>query len=140
MTDEQVIAQFNELIADRRSLKNGADDDVYDKDIEALKRAISAVEFVEKSAKGEAVPVNQWTKTNDKLPDKEGFYFVLFDDNEIVTMYFDPMQDDGEQWGYWHNKFDSATLGFIGSEFESVGDEYVSFWLNIPEFPERKKS
>lgn len=45
MTHEQVIAQLEELIADRRSLKNGVDDDIYDKDIEALKCARAVLEY-----------------------------------------------------------------------------------------------
>ena len=59
MTFEEAKNQLEELIQDRKSFICGGDDEIYKKDIEALKTAMSALEKqVPKKVKKEFVTVN----------------------------------------------------------------------------------
>lgn len=62
MTNEEAKSQLEELIQDRKSFICGGDDEIYKKDIEALKTAISALE-------------KQIPKKPIRIPADRSFYF-----------------------------------------------------------------
>lgn len=75
----------------------------------------------------------KWINCAERMPETSGFYFVIYD-SQILMMTFNAEEEQGEQWGYWHSRFDSCN-SLIDCDFESVGDEYVSHWLPIPKIP-----
>lgn len=72
-------------------------------------------------------------------PDREGMYLVILanlKDDAIFTMVYEPDMEEGEQWGYWHDRYDSDTLGFIDSDWEPWAGEPVIGWMPVPDYSE----
>ena len=72
-------------------------------------------------------------------PDREGMYLVIIanlKDDAIFTMVYEPDMEEGEQWGYWHDRYDSDTLGFIDSDWEPWVGEPVIGWMPVPDYSE----
>ena len=72
-------------------------------------------------------------------PDREGMYLVILanlKDDAIFTMVYEPDMEEGEQWGYWHDRYDLDTLGFIDSDWEPWTGEPVMGWMSIPDYSE----
>lgn len=76
----------------------------------------------------------EWIPVSERLPEKEGDYLLWgkIDENEEDEYSFIGSYDEGfEQFGIWHEQFDSRTLGSLGSEFYAYSK--VVAWMPLPE-------
>lgn len=76
----------------------------------------------------------KWIPVTERLPEEEGDYLLWgkIDENEEDEYSFIGSYDEGvEQFGIWHEQFDSRTLGSLGSEFYAYSK--VVAWMPLPE-------
>lgn len=80
------------------------------------------------------VPTKWIPFTADTMPKEDGEYFVLYDDKYAedydtgrvgVADYY----EDCEAFGYWQERYDPVTLGFVDSDFVEIK---VKKWMPIP--------
>lgn len=85
-----------------------------------------------------AVPL--WIAVEDSLPEDgdSRFYMRLVENHlEDPPMYCQYEEEYG--FGFWKDKYDPVTLGFVDSEFdtmEELGYEKVLYWMPMIEPPE----
>lgn len=76
---------------------------------------------------------SKWIPVTERLPEEEGDYLLWgkIDENEEDEYSFIGSYDEGfEQFGIWHEQFDSRTLGSLGSEFYAYSK--VVAWQPLP--------
>ena len=84
---------------------------------------------------------NGWVSVKDSLP-KDGdcrFYLCIMENHEEELPMF-CQYDEDYGFGFYHDIYDTSTLGFIDSEFktnEELGYEEVVAWQQIPEYQSR---
>lgn len=85
---------------------------------------------------------NGWIPVSEKLPEDDDmrFYMCIVENHEEDLPMF--CQYDGEYgFGFWHDIYDSESLGFVDTEFKTndeLGYEKVVAWQPLPE-PMRKE-
>ena len=80
---------------------------------------------------------NGWIPVSEKLPEDDDmrFYMCIVENHEEDLPMF--CQYDGEYgFGFWHDIYDSESLGFVDTEFKTndeLGYEKVVAWQPLPE-------
>jgi hypothetical protein len=80
---------------------------------------------------------NDWIPVSEKLPEDDDmrFYMCIVENHEEDLPMF--CQYDREYgFGFWRDIYDSATLGFVDTEFstnDELGYEKVVAWQPLPE-------
>lgn len=80
---------------------------------------------------------NGWIPVSEKLPEDDDmrFYMCIVENHEEDLPMF--CQYDGEYgFGFWHDIYDSESLGFVDTEFntnDELGYEKVVAWQPLPE-------
>ena len=81
-----------------------------------------------------------WISVEDSLPEggDSRFYMCLVENHlEDPPMFC--QYEEGYGFGFWRDIYDSVTLGFVDSEFETMEDlkyEKVLYWMPMIELPE----
>ena len=81
-----------------------------------------------------------WISVEDSLPEggDSRFYMCLVENHlEDPPMFC--QYEEGYGFGFWRDIYDSVTLGFVDSEFETMEDlkyEKVLYWMPMIEPPE----
>ena len=79
---------------------------------------------------------NGWIPVSEKLPEDDDmrFYMCIVENHEEDLPMF--CQYDGEYgFGFWHDIYDSESLGFVDTEFntnDELGYEKVVAWQPLP--------
>ena len=80
--------------------------------------------------------MSEWIPVSEKLPENSGDYLVrpsdgvLEDYSDFSEVMIIPYDADCEAFGWWNEKYDPVTLGYIDSDF----DEFeVIAWMPLPE-------
>lgn len=96
--------------------------------MEARDMAITALE-------GKDIDVPTWIPfTAETMPKEDGEYFVLYDDEyaedyDTGRVGVADFYVDCEAFGYWQERYDPVTLGFVDSDFVEIK---VKKWMPIP--------
>lgn len=122
MTRQEAIEYIHEWLKDKYAL-NG-------KDRVVLNMAIEALTNVQNMHKGKWIPVSV------RLPDKDGEYLVCPSD-DVLEDYSDfsdvmimPYDEGCEAFGWWTDRFDNISLGYIDSDFNKFD---VIAWQPLPD-------
>ena len=83
---------------------------------------------------------NKWISVKEKLPkdDDERFYMCLLENHLEDQPMFCQYEEEEGGFGLWSNIFDSATGGFVDSEFLTMKDlncERVLYWMPMIDPP-----
>ena len=92
----------------------------------------SAIEAMESAAND--ISANKWVSCEDYLPNKDGFYLVYTDEENMFDCYFDSGIDDGSKFGYWKQYFNPSSLGWDGEDWDPI--EGVIYWRPCVSPPE----
>lgn len=100
-------------------------------------------EYVEKMCKideAEGKSEKQWISVDERLPeDIDRRYFMCLVENHLEDPPMFCQYEEGYGFGFWRDIYDSVTLGFVDSEFETMEDlkyEKVLYWMPMIELPE----
>lgn len=77
--------------------------------------------------------VGEWIPVSERLPEEDGEYLVWYDcgddaEEGCVVVNFDA---EVGAFGYWQDRYDHHTLGFLDSDF--VECETATAWMPLPE-------
>lgn len=108
----------------------------------ATERAESIIGDIIRSHMDEAKDINVpnnngWIPVEERLPEDDDmrFYMCIVENHEEDLPMF--CQYDSEYgFGFWHDMYDSVSLGFIDTEFrtnDELGYEKVIAWQPLPE-------
>lgn len=108
----------------------------------ATERAESIIGDIIRSHMDEAKDINvpnnnDWIPVEERLPEDDDmrFYMCIVENHEEDLPMF--CQYDSEYgFGFWHDMYDSVSLGFIDTEFrtnDELGYEKVIAWQPLPE-------
>ena len=80
------------------------------------------------------VPTKWIPFTADTMPKEDGEYFVLYDDKyaedyDTGSVGIADFYGDCEAFGYWQERYDPVSLGFVDSDFIEIK---VKKWMPIP--------
>lgn len=114
----------------------------------ATERAESIIGDIIRSHMDEAKDINVpnnngWIPVEERLPEDDDmrFYMCIVENHEEDLPMF--CQYDSEYgFGFWHDMYDSVSLGFIDTEFrtnDELGYEKVIAWQPLPEPYKPKK-
>ena len=85
-----------------------------------------------------AVPL--WIAVEDSLPeDGDSRFYMCLVENHLEDPPMFCQYEEGYGFGFWRDIYDSVTLGFVDSEFETMEDlkyEKVLYWMPMIELPE----
>lgn len=134
LSNKEAIERLNEHITTFQHL-------IHPTSIEALNLAIKALELVNDSQDlvNDLVnerPKGKWIPVSERLPEKSGDYLVspsdgvLEDYSDFSEVMIMPYDADGEAFGWWTDKYDPVSLGYLDSDFEEFE---VIAWQPLPE-------
>lgn len=92
-----------------------------------------AFDIIDNAPTIEERPDGKWIPVSERLPKEDGEYLLWgkIDEDEEVEYTFIGNYDEGsEQFGIWHERFDSRTLGSLGCEFYEYSK--VIAWQPLP--------
>lgn len=78
--------------------------------------------------------MTEWISTKERMPDKTGDYFVIWDTGKVAILLFNSENYLYTTWYSMRNKF---------LYFDQKGDfhptDRIAYWMPIPEVPEEFK-
>lgn len=81
-----------------------------------------------------------WISVEDSLPeDGDSRFYMCLVENHLEDPPMFCQYEEGYGFGFWRDIYDSVTLGFVDSEFETMEDlkyEKVLYWMPMIELPE----
>lgn len=81
-----------------------------------------------------------WISVEDSLPeDGDSRFYMCLVENHLEDPPMFCQYEEGDGFGFWRDIYDSVTLGFVDSEFETMEDlkyEKVLYWMPMIELPE----
>lgn len=92
--------------------------------------------FLDGLAEGRKEKWHDLRKNPDDLPKESDKYLCAWEGGEQWIMDF---ETEVNSFGYWCNTYDSQSLGFIDSVFETIkerGEDEVIAWCELPKFEE----
>lgn len=143
--EEKEIVAIKELIEENEKCFNhcegaccSVESGICNCDDGVIVQAIRKMKKYLELAKDTNVPSkNGWIPVSEKLPEDDDmrFYMCIVENHEEDLPMF--CQYDGEYgFGFWHDIYDSESLGFVDTEFETndeLGYEKVVAWQPLPE-------
>ena len=124
-----VLEKILEEIKDLKEKQNSSNQDY----VTGYLSALSTVEGIISGVKEN----DGWIPVEEKLPEDDDmrFYMCIVENHEEDLPMF--CQYDSEYgFGFWHDIYDSASLGFVDTEFKTndeLGYEKVIAWQQRPE-------
>lgn len=88
----------------------------------------------------ERIPAaDMWSPVTERIPEKSGAYLVWaqFPFEEYPAIYIVNFDVGVGAFGYWHESFDSETLGSLGGDFETID---VRYWMPLPNPPKENET